>query len=557
MTFDVPEIKQSRRLRVAIERLDRDRPRPASTRSIITSDDGSRLYIGGQERDQQRRPARHAGEERAASNFPPARIRSWSPISTTAAATGWQLAWTGPGIKKQASRADRTTCSTGGEETLHDVAIRSLASIPGHERKSSATWPRWSRPAALAPAAIRVLRTIPANSIGPSRKSARWSTAWSAISARCRPTIARRRGARRDRADQVAGRRAAREQAQGRRSASGEPRRPRDRHRHRARADDLRQGEDRVEAGKPVELRFSNADKMPHNFALVQPGAMEEVGLLAEATAQDARRDGTGSTCPSRTRSCSPASLLQPGDSQALSFEAPKAPGMYPYVCTYPGHWRRMYGALYVVENLEEYEADPAGYLASHGCRSRTNCSSLIGHEPRVEARGAGRVRQAARSPAARSKSARTRSRFPVAWPATRSATKVKQIGPDLTKLDPKKRCPSDSAFAADAVGKDRRKVPARTLFVLDSGKIVTGLVLEETPEAVTVIENPLAKTKPLVIAKKSISTSGTKSPKSIMPEGLLSKLTREEILDLIAFIHAGGDKKNPLFHMHMHGHGH
>ena len=32
------------------------------------------------------------------------------------------------------------------------------------------------------------------------------------------------------------------------------------------------------------------------------------------------------------------------------------------------------------------------------------------------------------------------------------------------------------------------------------------------------------------------------------MPKGLLDKLTREEILDLIAYVAAKGDAKDPLF---------
>ena len=51
---------------------------------------------------------------------------------------------------------------------------------------------------------------------------------------------------------------------------------------------------------------------------------------------------------------------------QKLDITAPSKPGIYPYVCTYPGHWRRMYGALYVVEDLDEYLADAEGYLAKH-----------------------------------------------------------------------------------------------------------------------------------------------------------------------------------------------
>ena len=38
------------------------------------------------------------------------------------------------------------------------------------------------------------------------------------------------------------------------------------------------------------------------------------------------------------------------------------------------------------------------------------------------------------------------------------------------------------------------------------------------------------------------------------MPLGLLNKLSREEILDLIAYVYARGDKSNPLFaHEHEH----
>ena len=42
-----------------------------------------------------------------------------------------------------------------------------------------------------------------------------------------------------------------------------------------------------VKAGKPVEFLFENTDLMPHNFVIAQPGSMEELGKLAEATAQD------------------------------------------------------------------------------------------------------------------------------------------------------------------------------------------------------------------------------------------------------------------------------
>ncbi|HMF14317.1 MAG TPA: hypothetical protein VKE94_18500, partial [Gemmataceae bacterium] len=93
--------------------------------------------------------------------------------------------------------------------------------------------------------------------------------------------------------------------------------------------------------------------------------------------------------------------------------------------------------------------------------------------------------------------------------------------------------------------------------FELNSGKEVTGLIVAETADTVKVIENPLAKADPVVLKKSSIAER-RKAPTSIMPKGLLDKLTREEILDLIAYVAAKGDSHSPLFQGgHEHGHGH
>ena len=42
--------------------------------------------------------------------------------------------------------------------------------------------------------------------------------------------------------------------------------------------------------------------------------------------------------------------LLQPGQTAELSFIAPK-PGAYPYICTFPLHWKLMNGVMQVVPN--------------------------------------------------------------------------------------------------------------------------------------------------------------------------------------------------------------
>src|SRR5206468_7297892 len=92
---------------------------------------------------------------------------------------------------------------------------------------------------------------------------------------------------------------------------------------------------------------------------------LQEVGLLAESTAQ---QPGALERhyVPASNRILLASHLLSSRQSQKLSFKVPAQPGVYPYVCTYPGHWRRMYGALYVVEDLDQYLADPESYLAKN-----------------------------------------------------------------------------------------------------------------------------------------------------------------------------------------------
>ena len=128
------------------------------------------------------------------------------------------------------------------------------------------------------------------------------------------------------------------------------------------------------------------------------------------------------------------------------------------------------------------------------------------------------------------------------------------QVGPDLTQLDPKTTRLDILRSLLDPSAKIDEKYQTH-VFTTKAGKVVTGMVLEETPQRIKVIENPLAKTAPVVLDRADIDERA-KSPNSIMPKGLLDKLTREEILDLIAYIAARGDAKAPIFagaHEHQH----
>jgi len=310
-----------------------------------------------------------------------------------------------------------------------------------------------------------------------------------------------------------------------------------------------------VKAGKPVEIIFDNNDLMPHNFVVTQPGSLEAIGTLAEATATQPgalERDYV----PPSDKVLLKSRLLQPRNSQKLSFTAPKQPGVYPYVCTYPGHWRRMYGAMYVVEDLDEYLADPPGYLAQHPLPIADELLKFV--RPRTEWKF-----EELASSVEQLKTGRSFSNGKQIFQAAVCVSCHKlngvgnDIGPDLTKIDPKQDKPIE--ILRDILEPSLRineKYQTFT-FELNSGKIVTGLVVADTPEEVKVLENPLAKAEPVVIKKSSIAER-KKAPTSIMPKGLLDKLTREEILDLIAYIAAKGDRRSPLFQGgHEHGHGH
>jgi putative heme-binding domain-containing protein len=308
-----------------------------------------------------------------------------------------------------------------------------------------------------------------------------------------------------------------------------------------------------VKAGKPVEIFFDNNDLMPHNFVITQPGSLEEIGMLAETTATQPGAMERGYV-PSSRKILLKSKLLQPRNSERLRWTAPTQPGVYPYVCTYPGHWRRMYGALYVVEDLDEYLADAEGYLAKHPLPIADDLLKFV--RPRKEWKF-----EELASSIEQLKNGRSFSNGKQIFQAASCGSCHKfggagnEIGPDLTKLDPKQQKPIE--ILRDILDPSFRINDKYQTFTveLESGKVITGLVVAETADMVKVIENPLAKADPVTIRKTDIAER-KKSPVSVMPKGLLDKLTHEEILDLIAYVAAAANPQSPLFQgAHEHGH--
>lgn len=103
----------------------------------------------------------------------------------------------------------------------------------------------------------------------------------------------------------------------------------------------------RAKAGAKVRIVFENPDLMLHNFVLCAPGSDEEIGALADALA--VQPDGLAKNyLPASPKILHATPLVQPNQKAELAFTAPEKPGRYPYLCTFPGHWRIMRGVLVV-----------------------------------------------------------------------------------------------------------------------------------------------------------------------------------------------------------------
>jgi azurin len=103
----------------------------------------------------------------------------------------------------------------------------------------------------------------------------------------------------------------------------------------------------RIAAGRPIRIRLENPDLMAHNLVLCAPAGADVVGARADQLA--ATPDGLARQyVPDSPAVLGSIRLLDPGATGALTLERGLAPGAYPYLCTFPGHWRVMRGVLIV-----------------------------------------------------------------------------------------------------------------------------------------------------------------------------------------------------------------
>ena len=280
-----------------------------------------------------------------------------------------------------------------------------------------------------------------------------------------------------------------------------------------------------VPAGRRIELVFENVDIMPHNLVLTARGALATVGMAAEAMASDPDA-WSRSYVPELDEVIAATRLLQPGESETLSFEAPSEPGDYPYVCTFPGHWVRMNGTLHVVPADQAVEAPAPIASDASSAPARDFVKDWKTSDFRRE------LRKLKNVDAERGRAIYEEATCILCHKVADDVGG--QTGPDMRQIA---RTNGLSEILTQVFEPSKRIAEgyASEIFVTTDGLIHSGRVLEETDEFVLVQDDPY-RDDGLEIPKNEIEER-TLSNVSAMPSGLLSTFEKGEILDLVAFI--------------------
>jgi uncharacterized protein len=108
-----------------------------------------------------------------------------------------------------------------------------------------------------------------------------------------------------------------------------------------------------AKAGTVLQIVMRNPDHMQHNFVLIKPKTTDKVGAAADKLAQGATAGSVTSRMqyvPRMPEVLYATPMLNPGGTYRLTIKVPDTPGDYPYICTFPGHWRIMRGILRVTK---------------------------------------------------------------------------------------------------------------------------------------------------------------------------------------------------------------
>lgn len=286
----------------------------------------------------------------------------------------------------------------------------------------------------------------------------------------------------------------------------------------------------RVPPGARVSLAFRNGDPgMPHNVAVVRADAIDEFGEQSMQLASNPRAIATHYV-PDDPRELCFSPILQPGDSYTLYFEAPMEPGEYRLVCTYPGHWRVMQGSLFVLP-----EGAPLPQTAFAPVRSFVRMwttKDLADASDSLKSRSFDRGKQVFESAGC--------------IKCHKMNNVGSALGPELTKVSERfkgQKLLQQILEPSTEINKQYQTWVA----VLEDGRALSGLKVAEDATSMTLMPNPLKPENKVTLAKEELEEVEA-SQTSTMPQNLLITYSNDEILDLLAYIQAGGDASHAVF---------
>ncbi len=101
-----------------------------------------------------------------------------------------------------------------------------------------------------------------------------------------------------------------------------------------------------VQPGAEMKIVFENADDMPHNLVFFQAGT--DVVAVANKNLEKPDEALKREWLPDDPRMLAHSKAVAPKSREEIVFKAPEKGGVYPYVCTFPGHAMIMNGKMRV-----------------------------------------------------------------------------------------------------------------------------------------------------------------------------------------------------------------
>jgi putative heme-binding domain-containing protein len=281
--------------------------------------------------------------------------------------------------------------------------------------------------------------------------------------------------------------------------------------------------------GQPLKILFTNEDATDHNMVFVQPDALAEVGLAANEMARDPKNANSDFVPTSKKHLIIEASPMIGPTRKArihvFRFQAPDKPGVYPYVCTFPGHWVIMKGILVVGKTTAEAE------------------ELLAAQKPTIVQQW----KMADFETVVTNQDEATIMRGMDAFMKARCHQCHKvgghgiNLGPELADVSKRFKGLKLLEQIIEPSKDVHEKYRVQQLIMRD-GRVLSGVIVKTTADQYHIVANLLLPTVIQKLPKKSVDEI-IPARLSPMPQGLLDTLTAHEIIDLVSFLEAGGFK--------------